>query len=206
MIDFIEGVISYIEPDSIIVGVNGVGYRIFTGNPYQFQEKLHGEIRVFTHHHVREDAIYLYGFQHREERNLFRILLNVSGIGPKGALAIVSAASPGRIIHAIQTEDAEFLTRFPGIGKKTAQRMVLDLKDKWKTPISLPVMDKGIEETGNLFADFAQPKEEAIEALQALGYSDSEIKKVMGKIEKEGSDLQSADQIIKRALQLFLTM
>lgn len=206
MIDFIEGNLDYIEPDSLIIEARGVGYRVFTGNPFQFQEKLNGILRVFTHHYVREDAIYLYGFRLREERNLFRKLLNVSGIGPKGALAIVSVASPSQIIQAIQLEDCDFLTRFPGIGKKTAQRMILDLKDKWKNQ-EIPMVSQSLDEPmGNLFSEFAVPKQEATEALLALGYNENEIKKVMVKIEKEGTDLQSADRIIKRALQLFLTM
>lgn len=209
MIDFIEGNLSYIENDSVVIATQGLGYRIFMGNPYQYQVKKNQTVRVFTHYHVREDAILLYGFQHRDERNVFRQLLNVSGIGPKGALAIVSSASPALIIRAVQEEDIDFLVRFPGIGKKTAQRMILDLKDKWKMEIEFSnsgdVTDVGAP-INDLFQSFAQPKQEATEALLALGYSGNEVKKIMVKIEKEGADLQSTDQIIKRALQLFLTM
>lgn len=209
MIDFIEGKLSYIENDSIVIEAQGLGYRIFMGNPYQYQEKKNQTVRVFTHYYVREDAIFLYGFQHREERNVFRQLLNVSGIGPKGAMAIISAASPVWIIQAVQREDVDFLVRFPGIGKKTAQRMILDLKDKWKTDIDLSNLEEITDVNApvqDLFQTFAQPKQEATEALLALGYSENEVKKIMVKIEKEGADLQSTDQIIKRALQLFLTM
>jgi len=203
MIDFIEGNLSYIENDSIVIETQGVGYRIFMGNPFQYQEKKNQRIRVFTHYYVREDAIYLYGFSRREERNIFRQLLNVSGIGPKGALAIVSAVEPAWIIQAVQKEDVDFLVRFPGIGKKTAQRIILDLKDKWTKEVDLFSGDVVIE--GN-FSSTSQPKHEATEALLNLGYSENEVKKVMKMIEKEGADLQSTDQIIKRALKLFLTM
>jgi Holliday junction DNA helicase RuvA len=211
MIDFIEGQVAYVEADCVVVAANGVGYRIFSGNPFQYREGEARPVRIYTHHYVREDAIHLYGFATRNERDLFRKLLDVSGIGPKGALAMISAGTPGQIIAAVTQENIEFLTRFPGIGKKTAQRIILDLKDKLK---AFPVHEKAtvkvegepfaIEEP-TLFHAFEEPKQEAMEALAALGYSQSEIQKVMKKIEKEGSDLVSTDKIVKRALQLFVT-
>ncbi|WP_047155473.1 Holliday junction branch migration protein RuvA [Aneurinibacillus tyrosinisolvens] len=211
MIDFIEGQVAYIETDSVVLVTNGVGYRIFSGNPFYYRQGEKNTVRIYTHHYVREDAIHLYGFKARSERDLFRKLLDVSGIGPKGALAITSAGTPEQIISAIRLENIDFLTRFPGIGKKTAQRMVLDLKDKLK---SVPIMDTSVvmvegepqaEDGTSLFNAFDEPKQEAMEALGALGYSPAEIQKVMKKLEKDGADLASTDKIIKRALQLFLT-
>ncbi|WCK53622.1 Holliday junction branch migration protein RuvA [Aneurinibacillus sp. Ricciae_BoGa-3] len=210
MIDFIEGTIAYIEADCIILNAGGIGYRIFSGNPYSYREEQQQKVRVYTHHYVREDAIYLYGFSNREERDLFRKLLDVSGIGPKGALAITSAGTPGQIISAIELENINFLTRFPGIGKKTAQRIILDLKDKVKELAHIKKTVRVVEglpndEEMSLFHAFEEPKKEAEEALRALGYSDAEVQKVMNKLEAEGADLASTDKIIKRALQLFLT-
>ncbi|WP_286883942.1 Holliday junction branch migration protein RuvA, partial [Aneurinibacillus sp. UBA3580] len=141
MIDFIEGQVAYVETDCVVVMSHGVGYRIFSGNPFQYREGEHETVRIYTHHYVREDAVHLYGFSTRNERDLFRKLLDVSGIGPKGALAMISAGTPEQIIAAVTQENIEFLTRFPGVGKKTAQRIILDLKDKLK---ALPVQEKAV--------------------------------------------------------------
>lgn len=211
MIDFIEGQVAYVEADSIVIVSHGIGYRIFSGNPFQYREGETRQVRVYTHHYVREDAMHLYGFPTRGERDLFRKLLDVSGIGPKGALAMVSAGTPEQIIAAVAREDIGFLTRFPGIGKKTAQRIILDLKDKLKAmsnveQTALKVADR-LEATDQptLLHAFDEPKQEAMEALAALGYSQAEIQKAMKKLEKEGDDLASTDKIVKRALQFFLT-
>lgn len=205
MIDFITGVVEYIESDAIILGTNqGIGYRIFYPNPYS--QRPNETVRVFTHHHVREDAISLYGFSTREERNLFRKLLDVSGIGPKGALGILAAAQPAQIVGAVQREDLVFLTKFPGVGKKTAGRMILDLKDKLKEFQSgVHPEENGLPGEG-LFGSVeeltASSSEEASEALKALGYSDGEVQKVMGKLKGE---TMTTEELIKKALQLFMT-
>ncbi|HJV44287.1 MAG TPA: Holliday junction branch migration protein RuvA [Bacillota bacterium] len=205
MIDYIEGMVEYIEADSLIVGtVQGVGYRLFCPNPYEWH--VSEQTRVFTHHHVREDAIYLYGFKQREQRNLFRKLLDVSGIGPKGALAIIASAAPIQIASAIAREDVNFLTKFPGIGKKTAGRLVLDLKDKLRDfTKDKPIL--ALEQEDSLFAGNYVEEDhsshgEAAEALKALGYSDQEVMKVMAKLEDEKA---TTEQLIKKALQLFLS-
>jgi holliday junction DNA helicase RuvA len=203
MIDYIEGRIEYMESDSVTVGTGqGVGYRVFCPNPYV--HKLGEQKKVFTHHYVREDAIYLFGFGTREERNLFRKLLDVSGIGPKGALAILAAAEPAKIVSAVQREDIAFLTKFPGIGKKTAGRLVLDLKDKLNDFLGLVPEDDQF--TDHLFAALDKPgavqsRTEAMEALKSLGYQEKEISKVMAKIDDE---TLTTEQLIKKALQLFI--
>lgn len=207
MIDFIEGRVEYTESDSVILGTSqGVGYRIFCPNPYIY--RVTETKRVFTHHHVREDAAYLFGFATRDERNLFRKLIDVSGIGPKGALAILAAATPPQIVAAVQREDVGFLTKFPGIGKKTAGRIVLDLKDKLKEFAKAASIEEiDTEWNEGLFGvdqDEApsSPHVEASEALKALGYSDAEVQKVMGKLQGEKA---STEELIKKALQLFIS-
>lgn len=207
MIDYIEGRVEYIESDSVIIGTNqGVGYRLFCPNPYE--HKVKEEKRIFTHYYVREDATHLYGFSTREQRNLFRKLLDVSGIGPKGALAIIASAAPAKIAAAIQREDVAFLTKFPGIGKKTAGRMVLDLKDKLKDFAALATIDElpGSLMDDDLFSIGTEQgmdaHEEAAEALRALGYSDSEVQKVMSNLKNE---ILTTEQLIKKALQLFIS-
>lgn len=206
MIDFIQGQVEYIEPDAVVVATSqGIGYRIFCPNPYEYKAKE--QQRIYTHYHVREDASHLYGFKTREQRNLFRKLLDVSGIGPKGALAIIASAAPNQIAAAVQREDVTFLTKFPGIGKKTAGRMVLDLKDKLKEFTALT--GAGLTDA-ELFGDslFALEEkgsssshEEAGDALRALGYSDGEVTKVMAKLKDQAG---TTEELIKKALQLFL--
>lgn len=208
MIDFIEGRVEYTESDSVILGTSqGIGYRIFCPNPYIY--KVTETRKIFTHYYVREDATHLFGFATREERNLFRKLIDVSGIGPKGALAILAAAVPTQIVAAVQREDVGFLTKFPGIGKKTAGRIVLDLKDKLKEFAKVVSMEETAVDWGEegLFAadqDEAalSPHTEAGEALKSLGYSDAEVQKVMAKLKGEKV---STEELIKKALQLFIS-
>ncbi len=226
MIDFIEGKIAYTELDHVVIDTgHGVGYRIFCGNPFQFESLLHqadnnnsdntSTIRLFTHYYVREDATHLYGFATREERELFRMLLDVSGIGPKGALAIVSAAAPQQIAAAIQQEDVTFLTRFPGIGKKTAQRIVLDLKDKIEAFASAHALNAAGTAAGKSGATdslsvsgqgWTPQLKEAVEALKALGYHDKEIASIKDRLADEMQEQEwTTDQAIRRALQLLTT-
>ncbi|MBO8163854.1 MAG: Holliday junction branch migration protein RuvA [Brevibacillus sp.] len=199
MIDFVEGTIDYIESDFIVVAAAGLGYRLFCPNPYAFAADQGQIKRLFTHQYVREDAIYLYGFSKREERDLFRRLLDVSGLGPKGALAILAAARPEQIVAAIQQENVQYLTSFPGIGKKTAQRMILDLKDKLKgmTPSAFAVSPPA-SETGGLGAALG----EALDALGALGYTDGELQRIKPALKEQAQQGAGVEQLIKQGLAL----
>lgn len=201
MYEFISGRIDFVGPEYIVVENNGLGYQVMTPNPFVFTKEIGKELRIYTYHYVREDIMALYGFQTREEKNLFTRLLNVSGIGPKGALAILASGEPGQVIQAIENEDEAFLVKFPGVGKKTARQMILDLKGKLHglIPDFLP----------NLFTadDFAAAEsvstafDEAILALKALGYSEKELAKITPELKKEAL---STDQYIKKALQKLL--
>ncbi|RXZ84516.1 Holliday junction branch migration protein RuvA [Paenibacillaceae bacterium] len=205
MIDYVRGKVVHLEADYIIIDVRDIGYRVFTPNPYAFaaQEEV---VTVYTHHHVREDATLLFGFSTREEQKLFRKLLDVSGIGPRVALGILAGGSPGAVIAAIQQENLTFLTKLPGIGRKTAQRMVLDLKDKLDAI--------GIGDEGALTADHPADKSadgsvstawrEAREGLAALGYTQAELDRVGHQLKESGDAQASVDVLIKRALQLLL--
>ncbi|WP_019120121.1 Holliday junction branch migration protein RuvA [Brevibacillus massiliensis] len=201
MIDFIEGAIAYIDSEYIVVETAGIGYRLFCPNPYAFVSREGHQQRFFTHHHVREDAISLYGFGSRDERDLFRRLLDVTGIGPKGALAILSAATPEQIVMAVEQENVAYLTKFPGIGKKTAQRMILDLKDKLKgfTPSFITSAAAAMTASPEAGAGSLQ---EALEALTALGYTDAELVKVKGALAEQAQQGGTVEQLIKQALAL----
>lgn len=200
MIDLLRGQVVHLESEYIVLDVQGVGYRVFCPNPYAFA-KAEGSITVYTHHHVREDAILLFGFPTRDEQKLFRKLIEVSGIGPRVALGILGGGSPEHVVSAIHQENVSFLIKLPGIGKKTAQRMILDLKDKLE----------GFGDAGMMTGLFAieEPEaedggsawSEAREGLKALGYTDSELDKVWLKIKNSAASGETVDVLMKRALQ-----
>ena len=130
MYAYIKGKISQLYPTHIVVENNGIGYEIQTPNSYRFQSQLEEEAQVFTQLIVREDAHLLYGFIDLEEKDMFLNLIKVTGIGPKSALAILAASTPNEVKIAIENENEAYLTKFPGIGKKTARQIILDLKGK----------------------------------------------------------------------------
>lgn len=207
MIDFIDGEIVYAHPDAIVIKVGGIGYRVFCPNPYAVGNE--GErIRLFTYQYVREDLISLYGFPTREERELFSKLLEVSRVGPKGAMAIIASDSPKKVVRAIYDEDLRYLTSLPGIGKKTAQRIILDLKDKLEIDVWL---NEVIDSDHALEHDQPEmiregPADEAIEALLHLGYNEKEAKQAVTRaIDSSGQTEMSVDELIKKALQTFLS-
>ncbi|KGM45519.1 Holliday junction branch migration protein RuvA [Neobacillus niacini] len=202
MYEFVKGTVDFVGPEYIVIENNGIGYQISTPNPFIYSSKMNTNVTVYTYHYVREDLMALYGFETREEKKLFTKLLNVSGIGPKGALAILASGEVQQVVSAIESEDESFLVKFPGVGKKTARQMILDLKGKLQdiVPDYFP----------NLFnADtFPTPAqstnhalEEAVLALKALGYSDKEVKKISPELRKEQL---TTDQYIKKALQRLL--
>lgn len=197
MIDFLRGQIAYIESDYAVVEVNNVGYQVYVTNPYAYHGQ-DSEVVIYTHQHVREDAILLYGFATRDERALFRKLLDVSGIGPKVALGILSGGRPEEVVSAIQREDYGFLTKLPGVGKKTAQRIVLDLKDK------LGGIGESFEQASISVAattEPATPWQEAKEALLALGYKEVEADRAWTMIADQVTEKDTVETLMKKALQ-----
>ena len=200
MYEFIKGTVQYVSPEYIVIENNGIGYQVTVPNPF-FYSKDWARVIIYTYTYVREDILALYGFETREEKLLFTKLLNVTGIGPKGALAILASGEPAQVVQAIENEDEAFLIKFPGVGKKTARQMILDLKGK--LPDILP----------DYFPDLFNPDEqeegvpkqeefeEAILALLALGYSEREIKKISPQLKTENL---TTDQYIRKALQMLL--
>jgi Holliday junction DNA helicase RuvA len=199
MIEFLRGTYQYSGNDYIALEVQGVGYRVYVTNPFRFTQGE--EVFLYIEDVIREDARLLYGFLTKEERDLFRLLLEVSGIGPKAGLAIVSAGTPQEIVSAIEGENLAFLTRLPGIGKKTAQRLILDLKDKVKR-LGLVEMPHGSDSRDRIPSSVSQ---EAIAALMALGYNEEESAWAIREVEKEAqSAMWTVEEWIKRALQMML--
>ncbi|EKK3382945.1 Holliday junction branch migration protein RuvA [Listeria innocua] len=198
MYDYIKGIVKTITPEYIVVETGQIGYQIITGNPFSFQRLEGTEAQVFLYQHVREDNISLFGFQSTEERYLFKKLLSVSGIGPKSALAIIASGDVVPLINAIESEDDVYLTKFPSVGKKTARQIILDLKGKLADVVASEIVYKAAE--NDIVTGLSPQLEEAVLALEALGYSTRELKKVIPKMAKE-NDLTS-DAYIKLALRL----
>jgi holliday junction DNA helicase RuvA len=196
--EFIEGTIAKTTVDSIVMANHGIGYLIYCPNPYQFG--IGQQTTVYTYLYVREDAMHLYGFKSREERQLFVQLLSVSGIGPKGALAILATGTPGRVIEAIELEDERYLIQFPGIGKKTARQIILDLKGKFKE-IGLPTNAGSERRDGEEVTAVQSALQEASLALKALGYSEREIDRIIPTLKTKE---MTTEAYIKAALQLML--
>lgn len=199
MIAYIKGRIETVIPEAVHVEAHGVGYEIICANPFAFQDEIGETVKIYTYHHVREDNQTLFGFKHHDEKTLFSKLLNVSGIGPKGALAVLGSVKVSEFASAIEQEDEKFLTGFPGVGKKTARQMILDLKGKLPVEFDFATeSDGGPEITGNVRNNAAI--EEGLEALRSLGYSDRELKKVAPSLEKEKP--ATADDAVRRGLVL----
>lgn len=192
MFDYIKGVLTYLSGNGVVVEQGGIGYKIVCANPFQYQPLLNRETLIYLYQYVREDAMILYGFRTREERELFVRLLSVSGVGPKNALAVLASGSPEETIQAIEAEDAHYLIRFPGIGKKTAGQIILDLKGKVADFSASPKIGADEESLEN------QALNEAVDALAMLGYSEKEIHRVLPVLQKQS---MTAEEYIKEALR-----
>ncbi len=194
MYAYIKGTLEEKSTDSIVVEIAGIGYKIYVSEHTMAKLGEIGEkVKIYTHYHVREDNISLYGFMSNEELKMFELLLQVSGIGAKTAIAMLSNITPSKFALAIISNDLKTLTKIPGIGNKSAQRMVLELKDKLKTQTAIE--DDEEETTPN---DNSESINEAGQALQILGYNKSEISKVFDKFDTHNL---STEDLIKEALK-----
>lgn len=170
--EYINGLITNIYPAYLVIcDRSGVGYKLFVANPYRFEQNV--ESHVYVEQIVRENEITMYGFIDENEKILFNKLLNVSGIGPKSALAILASDDAAGLVNAVATDDATYLTQFPGVGKKTAQQIVLDLKGKLDDLAASVGMTTPVAQ-----ANSNQALSDALEALESLGYSAKEVVKL----------------------------
>lgn len=194
MYEYLTGTISIVAPQYIVVDIQGVGYKLLVANPYRFHEDSAKAVRVFVYQAVRDDDISLFGFSDQAEKRLFMQLINVSGIGPKSALAILANPDHQGLVDAIANNNIGYLTKFPGIGKKTASQIVLDLKDKLAAATAGSLFDpQPVSATANpALAD-------ALAALKALGYKEREVKKIGKQL---GEEQQSTDEYLRQALRL----
>lgn len=199
MYSYIKGILAEIAENNIVVENHGIGYEISVpGQVLDCLPSIGAEVKIYTYHYVREDAILLYGFLTKEDVGIFKMLIGVSGIGPKGALAILSVLSTDDLRFAILGDDAKAIAKAPGVGAKTAQRIIIELKDK------LSLEDAFEQKLANQASTAeknpaAGVKNEAILALTSLGYSQSEALKVLQGIAIE-EDSQVED-VLKEALK-----
>ena len=197
MFSYFKGSLEEINVDFVVVENNGIGYKIFVPASVINSFPARGsEIKLFTYLHVKDDGLSLYGFLDKDSLELFRQLLGVSGVGPKGALGILSVLSPNDLRTAVLSQDAKAISKSPGIGTKTAQKIIIDLKDKVSIDDIVPVDDMPVAD-GALNVSGA--KNDAIEALTALGYSVKEAKSAVMKVEDDEN--YTVEDYLKMALK-----
>lgn len=198
MIEYIKGTLAALEDDAVIIDNHGIGFRVYVAAPtFEYLPQTGSELFLYTYFQVKDDGFSLYGFLRKDDLQVFRLLIGVGGVGPKGALAVLSVLPPDELRFAVIADDAKAISKAPGIGNKTAQRIVLELKDKLKLEDAFSTeeplaknpaleLEKGV-------------RQEAVLALTALGYSASEATQVLSGIEiTSDSDVED---ILKLALR-----
>lgn len=198
MIAYVKGTLEEITEGNAVVDVNGIGYHVkISAGTMNRLPGVHREVKLYTYTYVREDAFCLYGFLTKEELQVFKLLITVNGVGPKGALGILSVMSVQDLRFAILAADSRMISKAPGIGKKTAERVILDLRDK----VSMEdAMESGVQTAARIDgAKDNAARNEAVEALVALGYSAPDALKAVNKV--SGVDETDTEAILKAALK-----
>ncbi|MBF0805482.1 MULTISPECIES: Holliday junction branch migration protein RuvA [unclassified Streptococcus] len=193
MFEYMKGQLTKIRTNALVLEVSGIGYLIHVANPYAYSGQVNQELTLYLYQAVREDAHTLYGFRDEAEKELFLHLISVSGIGPTSALAIIAADDHEGLVQAISEKNSTYLTKFPKIGKKTAQQMILDLEGKLQASESQPLK--------TTVAAANQALDEAMEALQALGYKAAELKKIRKFFD---GTTDTAENYMKSALKMLV--
>lgn len=198
MIAYVQGVIEDVSEDNVVIDVNGIGYNIHISADTASRLPGEGEmIRLYTYTLVREDAFQLFGFLTRDDLDIFKKCITVNGIGPKGALSILSVMDADSLRYAIMAGDTKAISRAPGIGARTAERLILDLKDKIK--IDDVLIGREIAATAVSHGADTPQKKEAVEALVSLGYGQTESVKAVNAI--EGIENMDSGAVLKAALK-----
>lgn len=193
MIAYLKGIIDIKRQDYVVIDVHGVGYKIFMPEGAIQNLEVDSEAKIYTFMRVREDDVSLYGFLNVEELAMFELLISVGGIGAKSAVGILSNIAPSKFALAVITDDVATLKKLPGIGAKTAQRIILELKDKIKT-------QEATEQESEIKQkiELSDGAKDAIEALQVLGYTRKEVEEAISKI---GDSNLTTEEIIKQGLK-----
>lgn len=198
MIGRLRGTLAEKQPPHIIVDINGLGYEVEVPMTTLYRLPSVGEpVTLHTHLVVREDAHLLYGFAEKRERELFRELIRLNGVGPKLALALMSGLEVDELVRCVQAQDTSVLVKIPGVGKKTAERLLVELKDRFKAWETVPVMS-GLVVEARAGVPASSAESDAVSALISLGYKPQEASRAVSAIKEDGL---SSEDMIRRALR-----
>ncbi len=199
MIAYVSGTLADKKPTRVIVDVQGLGYMLhIPASSYATLPPVGKPVKLRTYHHVREDALLLFGFATEAERQLFETMIGVSGVGPKLALAALSAMNPGELYNAIVGGEAGMLTRIPGVGRKTAERLVVELRDRL---VRLDLSAHGTSAGGGSSPEQAQIRGDALAALETLGLSRAMAEKNLRKAMRNNPGTHTSEQLVRLALR-----
>ena len=201
MISFIRGELVSIEEEKIIIDVNGVGYGIYMpGQAMNYLPSVGEEVKLHTYLNVREDAMQLFGFLTKDDLEVFKLVIGVSGIGPKGGLSILSQLSPDELRFAVMAGDAKAISAAPGIGKKTAEKLIIELKDRLRIE---DVLDRSVDKKEAVASNPSNELQaEATQALVALGYGSTEALRAVKKVEID--ETTTVEDVLKMALKYIM--
>ena len=200
MFDYIKGALSEKNIGTAVIEASGVGFALIIPlSTYEKLPEVNHDVKLFTHHYVREDMQRLYGFFSKQEREIFEQLIGISKIGPKTAISILSGVSPADLISCVNRSDATRLRKIPGVGDKTAQRLVMELKGKLGLS-GLADMDGSARRAPGMAS--ANPRSEAFDAMITLGYADKQVQSALMRVETVIAADAPAEEWIKKALQV----
>ncbi len=202
MFDFIRGTVCSVGTDDCVVEIGGIGFRVSI--PLQTRNSLGepgAQVTLYTYLSVKEDGFFLYGFASEEERTVFTMLLSVSGVGPKVALAVLSLLSPAQFALAVASGDHRVISRSKGVGPKLAQRIVLELKDKVKKDLQVPADREMAADLEGLEPGAGDAEQEAVSALLVLGYSGRDAVRAVRQVM---TDDMTPEEVVRRALRFFM--
>lgn len=202
MIAFVRGTAVDMTENSVIVEAGGIGYEIYMTGTDLSQIHMGEEVKIHTYFNVREDAMQLYGFRSKDDLQMFKLLLGVNGVGPKAALGVLAGITADELRFAILSDDVKTLSKAPGIGKKTAQKLILELKDKMKLEDAFELKLAHEQERAAVGAgEVSDGRQEAVEALVALGYSSADALRAVRKVTDVSPD--DVEGLLKAALKNF---
>ena len=202
MIAFVRGIATDMTENSVIVETGGIGYEIYMTGEGLSQLHMGEEVKIHTYFQVREDAMQLYGFLKKDDLQMFKLLLGVNGVGPKAAMGVLSVITADELRFAVLSDDVKTLSKAPGIGKKTAQKLILELKDKLKLEDAFELKLAHEQEKAAASGDVADGRQEAVAALVALGYSSTDALRAVRKVTEVSPD--DVEGLLKAALKNML--
>ena len=202
MIAFVRGIAADMTENSVIVETGGIGYEIYMTGESLSQLPMGEKVKIHTYFQVREDAMQLYGFLKKDDLQMFKLLLGVNGVGPKAAMGVLSGITADELRFAVLSDDVKTLSKAPGIGKKTAQKLILELKDKLKLEDAFELKLAHEQEKAAVSGDVSDGRQEAVAALVALGYSSTDALRAVRKVTEVSPD--DVEGLLKAALKNML--